>query len=207
MTEEIKKYFIEDQDAYYIINGIRCSRSVHFSDQTRFKKAKEQSEIPPVDAETIIIYVNDFLKKLDMPKMDNARFEHPLPFNYAKLKEEYRMNSESDIIWFKFTKDGYLGVVACSNDINFDIPQNRKEYNVKVKRLNNYTKEYENVWKYNTSGILVHSVDKSWDESFVLIFPCINIPYGYSKKNIETAIGNYLIEKGVPIIDFYSHNY
>ena len=28
---------------------------------------------------------------------------------------------------------------------------------------------------------------------------------GYSKHNIEMAIGNYLIEQNVPIIDFYSH--
>ena len=207
MSEEIEKYFIEDQDAYYIKNGKRFCRSVHFRDRTRFNKAKEQSEIPPVDVETIIIYVNELLEKLDMSKMDNARFENPLPINYGKLKEDYRMNSESDLIWMKFTKDGYLGVVACSNDINFDIPQKEEDYNAKVKRLNNYTKEYEDAWKHYTSGVLVHSVDKSWDESFVLIFPSINIPDGYSKKHIETAIGKYLIEKGVPIIDFYSHNY
>ncbi|MDV4151424.1 hypothetical protein R0131_11280 [Clostridium sp. AL.422] len=26
------------------------------------------------------------------------------------------------------------------------------------------------------------------------------------RKEIETAVGNYLIDKGVPIIDYYSHN-
>lgn len=203
----MKKYFIEEEDAYYIKNGMRFCRSVHFRDQTRFKKAREQSKIPPVEVETIIIYVNEFLVKLDMPKMDNARFENPLPVNYGKLKEDYRMNSVSDLIWMKFTKDGYLGVVGCSNDINFDIPKSVEDYNLKEKRLNNYTKEYENVWKYNTSGILVHSVNKNWDESFVLVFPNISIPDGYNINHIETAIGNNLIEKGVPIIDFYSHNY
>jgi predicted lipase len=82
----------------------------------------------------------------------------------------------------KFTTDGYLGVVAGSFDINFS---------------------YE-----KTAGRLVNSVGKVWDETFVLIFPLTkDILNGRKKTDIETAVGNYLIDKGVPIIDFYSHNY
>ena len=33
-----------------------------------------------------------------------------------------------DIVLLKFTKDGYLGVVAASDDINFSIPHNKSEY-------------------------------------------------------------------------------
>lgn len=31
------------------------------------------------------------------------------------------LNNQSDIIWLRFTKDGYWGTIASSNDINFYI--------------------------------------------------------------------------------------
>ena len=54
---------------------------------------------------------------------------------------------------------------------------------------------------------MVHKLKKEWDESFVLVFPLRKLKEscGYSRHNIEMAIGNYLIEQNVPIIDFYSH--
>lgn len=48
---------------------------------------------------------------------------------------------------------------------------------------------------------------KSWDTSFLLVFPLSNIPEGYKRGDIEMAVGNYLSTKGVPIIDYYSHMY
>lgn len=41
----------------------------------------------------------------------------------------------------------------------------------------------------------------------MLIFPLSSIPQKYPINKIERGIGNYLISKKVPIIDFYSHNY
>lgn len=107
----------------------------------------------------------------------------------------------------KFTTNKYLGGVAKSNDINFDIPLNVSDYDKKEWRYNSYLKRQELVWKHNSSGILAHQLGQEWDTSFVLVFPLSNIPDGYDRGDIETAIGNYLINKGVPIIDFYSHNY
>jgi hypothetical protein len=48
---------------------------------------------------------------------------------------------------------------------------------------------------------------KAWDTSFVLLFPLANIPAEFERGDLERAIGNYLIDNNVPIIDFYSHNY
>lgn len=81
---------------------------------------------------------------------------------------------------------------------------NCSEYDEKVE-VNN---PYLNIkgWKYNSSGILVHQLNKEWDDSFVLVFPLVDIPSCY-KGDIERAIGNYLIDNEVPIIDFFSHNY
>lgn len=62
-------------------------------------------------------------------------------------------------------------------------------------------------WKYKTSGIIVHKLEKKWDDSFVLLFPLNGIPEGYSRHDIEKVIGNLLIMKGVSILNFYSHLY
>jgi hypothetical protein len=131
-------------------------------------------------------------------EMNVWEIEKVSEINYDKIQKDYNLSDKRDIIWMKFTKDGYLGVVAVSNDINFDIPKEKKDYNEKRSK---------NKWKYNTAGILVHQLNKSWDDTFVLVFPLANIPDKYKRGDIERAVGNYLIDKNVPIIDFYSHNY
>jgi rubrerythrin len=129
--------------------------------------------------------------------------------DYAKIKDLYHLADERDIVWLKFTQTGHVGVVACSNDIGFDIPQDESDYNIKVRVYNKFKKCYEDRWKYTTSGILVHSVNEQWDESFVLVIPLEseNQPCRYNRHEIEIAIGNYLAKNNVPIIDYYSHNY
>ena len=53
----------------------------------------------------------------------------------------------------KFTTDGYLGVVAASDDINFDIPLSEANYN---DTTDGKEKSSGNDWEHNTSGIIVH---------------------------------------------------
>lgn len=132
---------------------------------------------------------------------------NPSEVDYTSLKKEFELDDEKDIVWIKFNEDGFVGVIAVSNDINFDIPPNESVYDNKVWKYDEYTKKNELVLKYNSSGILVHKLKKEWDESFVLVFPLRKFKEscGYSRHNIEMAIGNYLIEQNVPIIDFYSH--
>ena len=43
------------------------------------------------------------------------------------------------------------------------------------------------------------------DESFVLIFPIKSIPKGMTRHGVEKRVGNHLIDKGIPILDYYSH--
>lgn len=58
-----------------------------------------------------------------------------------------------------------------------------------------------------SSDVLVKEVGESWDKSLVMIFPMTSDILGNrSVGDLELGIGNYLIEKNVPIIDFYSHN-
>jgi hypothetical protein len=216
--EKIKKYF-------NVYEGTPRGKnsSVHCSEK-RLNKALEQISGEPAAIDKIIKYVKEFFGAIGIKmnvlkikiqedynlsdkrdifgaigiEMNVWEIEKVSEINYDKIQKDYNLSDKRDIIWMKFTKDGYLGVVAVSNDINFDIPKEKKDYNEKRSK---------NKWKYNTAGILVHQLNKSWDDTFVLVFPLANIPDKYKRGDIERAVGNYLIDKNVPIIDFYSHNY
>lgn len=205
MDENMKQFFkIYPGTAPLNVKGdYRCS--VHYNN-FRLEKAKEQGSLPIVGVNKIIKYVNDFLISIGMNKEDSPR-RNLHQIDYEEIKEDKKLKCEQDIIWMKFTTKGYLGVVATSNDINFNIPENKSEYNLKEWKYNEYKREKYLDWKYNSSGILVHQLNQKWDTSFVLVFPLSNFPEGYKRGDIERAVGNYLIDKKVSIIDFYSHNY
>ncbi len=207
MIEKMQRFFqcFPSTPPIGVKGDYRCS--VHFGNRYRLDKAIEQASFSPVDVNVITTYVNDFFRFIGMNTVAEPVIYNPLQIDYEKIKRDYVLDELGDIVWMKFTKDRYLGVVATSNDINFDIPNNTAEYDTKEWRYNSFLKQKKWVWKHTTSGILVHQLGKVWDTSFVLVFPLSNIPNGYTRGNIERAIGNYLIDKGVPIIDFYSHNY
>lgn len=89
----------------------------------------------------------------------------------------------------KFTSTGHVRVVAKGSDIGI---------------VNNPNGELV------SSVVLTEKVGQLLDDSFVMIFPLtpdiLNLPLikDYADRNgmIELAIGNYLISKGVPIIDY-----
>ena len=115
-----------------------------------------------------------------------------------------RVELLNQILWL--FRDGEVeDITICSNDINFDIPSTKDEYDKIVFTRSGKKKG----WKYNTSGILVHSVNLKWDDSFFVVFPLIGLKKGKEgnkqRHDIETGIGNYLILNDVPIIDYYSH--
>lgn len=202
-----KKYFWEDSEASYYINGKKYWQSVHGKSYVRYNKAKKEiTEKTKVPKEIIVGYINELLKELGIPEVENPIMD-PSEVNYSTLKKEFDLNDERDIAWIKFTEDGFVGVVAVSNDINFDIPSNESVYDNKVWKYNKYTKKNELNWEYNSSGILVHKLNKEWDDSLILVFPLKKLKEscGYSRHDIEIAIGNCLIKHNVPIIDYYSH--
>lgn len=183
-------------DAIYEKDGKTYNQSVLGKAYTRKNKALEQSKKQPVPIEKIIELLNDFLSDWPDPpqnlprvieyntsdcEVDPNRTNRQLKIEYDEIQGKYGLDEPGDIIWLKFTENGHIGVVATGMDVNFS---------------------YD-----NSSGILIRHVKKNWDESFVLIIPLPDIPYGYRRHDIEKAIGNYLIEKEIPIIDFYSHLY
>lgn len=193
---------MEDNNKEKIMTYLDTSRpkqiSVHYGQTARFAKAEEQAALAPVPVNFVITYVNEYLKLCGI----SCEFENciktqeisPEEINNTAQKM-YALNHPQDLIWMKFTEDGYLGVVAMSNDLSFDIPPSREEYDERKHGR----------WKYSTSGIIVDYLQKKWDTSFVLVFPLPGLQDKSERHLIEIGIGNYLISKGVPILDFYSH--
>ena len=143
----------------------------------RRKRALEQFTKKICSVESIIEHTLEFLKTIGIDSLCiKCRLNE---IDYMKIKQEHQLNSEGHIVWMKFIKSGHLGVVAAGKDVNFG---------------------YE-----KSSGKLIASINKEWDKSFVLLFPLQNITDD-DRHKIERGIGNYLISKEVPIIDYYSHN-
>ena len=200
----------------------------HPTDKTRNKKAADQAALEPVSFSKVYSYINEFLEavrkdngfeeeiirvdsirlgekegeiinngiiirdyKWSDPKWDEKKKTYvKYDDKYEVIKAKFSLERVTDILWFKFTKEGHLAVVASSCDIN---------------------------WKNNTScGILVNETGECFDESFVFVFPLTqhmvrtkDDPKSHNRKysveDLERGVGNYLIGKGVPIIDFFSH--
>ena len=218
-NEAEKKYRLKDLD----------------HETTRVDKALEQAKMKPVSHFKVYFHINDFLELIskengreeknqrrasikigntEHPIIDNGIFiyyenekkyeEWRTVFNntkktydfidpkYNDIKNGFKIEGALNLLWFKFTEKGHLAVVAKGIDIN---------------------------WKYNnTSGKLVKAVNDYLDESFVFAFPITKemLPYNHMEKGreesikdlmnyLERGVGNYLIDKGVPIIDYYSH--
>ena len=207
---EFDNYVEDDKDAYYRFSedGVQMCHSVHFTSKIRFNVAKEQEKIAVTQScngtlkspEDIILMINEFLGLIEMTGNGfklNLKGKEPSESTYNDITDRYNLKDPADIVWLKFTTDKRLGVVAVSNDVNFNYPPSKSDYNSKT----------DGDWTYNTSGIIIHSLEKEWDTDFVVIFPLQNIPERYSRHKIEKAIGNYLIENEVPILDYYSHIY
>ena len=194
--------------------------SVHIEKNDRIIKAKEQLNKAPKTVDEIINLANSFLHNIGLKTVDNPKYtsfsikddkdgyKTVVKINDDKFKDQFGLrdkplNKSKHVIWMKFAKNGQLGVVAASNDYNFDIPPSSDVYD---ETTNGKPKCKCNKWKYTTSGIILHKLNLEWDESFLLIFPLQGIEDSWL-KDIETGMGNFLIENDVPIIDFYSHRY
>ena len=216
MLANIEKYFIPDISQKKELPDGKC-RLYYLGEEGegRTQMAYAQADInPPIEKDEVFYYINEFLNQIvDNPispsksgsvLLDGKNEEiigHGIwvrddfvwkpqsqkpPYmssdkKYAVIQKHFKLGFQKDLVWLKFTEDGYVGVVCDSSDINHS---------------------YE-----NTSGRLIRMVNKAWDTSNVFIFPITTAMTKYkTRKQIETGIGQYLIEKGVPIIDFYSHN-
>lgn len=167
----------------------------------RIEKAKEQYDLPAVSQKQIVKYVNEFLMSLNMIVVDNPEYSPRKVkdrttgirrINYSKIWDDNKPTQaeKEDIVRIKFVrekgeKDRYISVVGVGCDISFT----------------------NNTQNTTSSGKIINELELEWDDEEMLIFPLKNIPAGLKRSDIESGIGNYLADKGVPILDFYSHNY
>lgn len=165
--------------------------SVRYGNEYRFNQAVKQASLPIVSIENIIQYTNEFLNMLGINSVKDAMtYLNNTTIDYQQIQDTYNLDDQRDIVWMKFTKDGYLGVVSTRNDINFNQATS--------------VSQYQDL-SFNTSGIILHHLNKQWDQSFVLVFPLKGKSECATRSKIECGIGQYLISKGVPILDYYSH--
>lgn len=205
-----------------------CARFLKYPEQhCRHDKAKEQLIFEKVEINEIIYLVNELLENTGLTPVTNPIFNNPVPLSsvkYENFKNANQLYNTIGEIFIRFTADGYIGVIGKDfKDINFQIPNDESDYTKRTYKqkvhyiaptmFHNSKKDWN--WTYNTAGILLHHLAKTWDTSFVLLFPLSpkstnpNPHFDPNRRDTdyERAIGNYLIKKGVPIIDFYSHNY
>ena len=224
----LDEYFKKDEEAFYINeSGEKKFRGVlkYYGDTVRNDKAKEQSDDPPVPISQVFSYINEFIELLrksngaleknikketivldntihtildngiiacglnwNLPIYDKDKRKYiDWDYKYNIIKDEFGLNTPQDIVWLKFTTKGHVGVVAKGFDINFD------------KKTSD--------GKPISSSVLIEEVGQAWNKSFVIIFPLTPEILGErSVGELELGIGKYLIKKGVPIIDYYSHN-
>lgn len=130
--------------------------------------------------------------KIDVINKEDKDIRQKLNSEYSRIRKDQGPEMQNnDIVWIKFaekerdcnddsyTENEHVGVVGTSCDIDFSDKA--------------------------TSTKIIKSVGYRWSGK-VLAIPLKNIPDGLNRHLIESAYGNYLISKGVPIIDYYSHN-
>lgn len=167
-------------------------------DGRRIAKARQQRELNPAPLQDVIDLTNVMLGACGYGPVKNPVVSGDKLERLLEVRDEpsairdriYRgeFGVDSQLVWMKFAQSGHLGVVAASNDINFDAYDGSR----RIK-----------------SDMLVKACGSTWDTSFVLAFPLIKAGGDRirNRNDVEAFVGNYLIANGVPVIDYYSHNY
>ena len=159
------------------------NRSIENS-EFRFKKAKEQAEMSPVNPKEVIELVNNFLNKIELKTMDDLNFnpfiqleDKKRPISYSKIFKETEIKYKNDIVWIKFTKGNFISVIGTGCDISFS------------------KWAFENTTAGKISQYLIDSTpdnqkkcEYEWNNKFVLIFPLKDIPDYLSRSDIESGI-------------------
>lgn len=132
MNIALEKYLHKEPKEAYWINerGEKYRQSVHGKSYVRYNEAVKQAAHKPIDKKEIIKYTTDYLKEIGIQTTDNPEY-NPKNIDYDKIQEQFELEDKGDLVWMKFTGDGYLGVVAVSDDVNFDIPEDCSVYDKK----------------------------------------------------------------------------
>lgn len=186
----------------YIMPSIKHRRVLKESDLrvemakkqlNRFQEQKAKNKIQ--SKKEIIELVNTFLEQIGIGI--NSKFDNEVKLkskketskgriSYFDIKQQSGISCKEDIVWIKLNKCGCISVVGVGCDIYFT---HKTKTTTSSGKINTYLKQ-------------------EWDEEFVLVFPLIGLEQtSFDRSDVESGVGNYLIANGVPVLDYYSHNY
>lgn len=115
------------------------------------------------------------------------------PINYEEIKNKYNTKAKEHIIFIQFVKTGHIAVVGAGMDIGFLRNENYGTWRV-IRELPRIEWDDEEVIIVPVKGLDTKSVGiKNVDN----ILHCRN--------GVEQCIGEYLIEKNIPILNYYQH--
>lgn len=118
--------------------------------------------------------------------------------NAEEIKEIHNKNKLGHIVWIEFVADSFhVAVVGAGKDIGF--PHNQS---VGTWKILSQIKNGEKSVEWDMSEVIVAVIEGLDTGGFGIknvnnILKCRN--------GVEHCIGEYLIEKNVPVINFYSH--
>ena len=201
LITDLSIYTVPDPEAYFTTaDGRELAKSVHYHNRgiTRLDMACKQAAMPVVKVGEIIRLTNRVLMSAGICPVSNPIL-NPRNIDYENIKTDYQLKNKGDLVWLKMTSDGHLLCVACGADIN-------------LRQVPLYAdcdaKDSKGKWRYSSSSIIVSKLQKKLLKRYVLCFPLRGIEdTPFSRHDIEVAVGRYLIAQGVPILDYYSHNY
>lgn len=159
----------------------------------RFNKAMEEKAKPwEKPSDYIVNACSEALKFFGLTGNVNQ-------IDVSGLKHLPRMNDNQ--IFIKLTESGRIAVVGHGKGSTFLIPKCAEEYD--EQSYDSYGKLN---WKYNSPGILLHSVKERYNENLIILIS-VDVPAGLQIRDVKRGIGNFLTESecSIPCIDFFNH--
>lgn len=166
----------------------------------RIKEAIKRCENNPRN-QTFDCYYNDVREYVEqcLEKLSEIRGYKDKKIEYEIIDADLtqkKLGKEGECFFIQFTDDGYVVVVGAGYD--YGISKNDRYLNVKI----------------------INALDKKWSNKAILVFVKGIKPVkgrcgaGYDntckhllqcRNGVEMYLGEYLIEKKIPILNFYSH--
>ena len=228
MNTETKRLFEPNPRAFYRAkDGSKRPRGVGCGDNVREIEAVRQAELNPTPITEVIKLCNEFVGLMqEVPEakrmaciepfylstntngliIDNillvsggkwisefSQSEHrytKVDRKYRKIEEKFELDSFTDIVWVVFTENGFVKVVGKGADL-FQTTKTNDQGEIALR----------------TAEKLVRFVHDKSNLTCAIIIPVNRKKLKFSTEKVELGLGNYLISKGVAIIDYFSHNY
>ena len=164
---------------------------------TRVEEGKSEFNKPIIEKSEILEILSNCLKEKGISGeilFINLTSEK---IDYEQISKDHGTNGTGHIIWLQFSNSGHVAVVGAGKDIGFSRNENK-----------------------GTWSILSKIPHVEWNKEEVIIIPVRGLDKdSYGLKNVhkhgnnilrcrngvEHCIGEYLINKGVPILNYYQH--